>query len=74
MGGKTTKPVVQDSAAAVINEIEIHQAEIVNADLITILYIIALAHILQLIMFLFKIWRRNLKKKYLNRANSVEIL
>jgi len=74
MGGKTSKPLVKDSAAAVINQIEIHQAEIVNADLITILYIIAAVHILQLCITLYKIWSKNLKKRYLTRAKSTEIL
>lgn len=74
MGGKTSKPEVKDNAGSIINEVEIHQAQIVNSDLIFILYVIAIVHIIQLVMTFYKIWSKNMKKRYLTRARSVEIL
>lgn len=74
MGGKSSKPEVKTNAGAIINELQIHQAEVINTDLIVILYIIAIVHLIQLVMAIYKMWTRNLKKRYLTRAKSVEIL
>lgn len=64
----------QQTTGTVINEVQIHQAEIVNEDLKAVLYILAATHIIQLIIVFYKIWAKNLKKKYLERSKSVELL
>lgn len=74
MGGKTSKPVVKDNAGSIINEIEIHQAEITNSDLIFILYVVAIVHVIQLVLAIYKMWSKNMKKRYMARAKSVELL
>lgn len=75
MGGKPVKPsVVQDNTGSIVNEVQIHQAEIVNPDLKYILYMLVTIQIIQLFIVFYKVWARNLKKKYVTRAKSMELL
>ena len=74
MGGKSSKPVIKDNAGSIINEIDIHQAEITNTDLIFILYVVAIVHVIQLVMAIYKMWSKNMKKRYMARAKSMDQL
>lgn len=65
----------QQTTGTVINEVEIHQAEVVNKDLKIVLYLLLVTiQLIQLIMVIYKIWCKNLKKKYLKRAQSQELI
>lgn len=74
MGKTQSKAPKIDNTGTVINTIDVHQAEIVNADVIWILYLLAIIQTVQLVIVLIKVWQRNLKKKYMQRSKSQELI
>lgn len=70
MGGKQSK--ITDPAANIVNEIEVNQ-EMANFALIeTTLVIISVLMCLSVALKLYSMHNKMLKRKYLNRINSVE--
>jgi len=61
MGSKTSKP---ENTGTVINDIQIQPASVENTDLIVCIYIITALLIVQFVYKLYKIFHRNMKKKY----------
>lgn len=74
MGTTPSKQASQQTTGTVINEVEIHQAEIVNSDIRIVLYLIVIILVIQMVMTIYKMWCKNLKRKYLARAPSRELL
>lgn len=74
MGKTQSKTTKSDNAGTIVNSIDIQQAEIVNADLIWILYILATIQSIRLVIVLYKMWQRNMKKRYIKRAQSQELI
>lgn len=75
MGKTASKP--SDNSGTVVNTVEvneIHQAEVVNSDLFIILYIIVIMSATKLTIQLYKMWQRNLKRRYMTRAQSVDLV
>lgn len=70
MGKQSSKPIKNENSGGIVNEIQIHQAEIVNSEIPVILYCLLLIQILQLLITFYKMWKRNLKKRYLIKANQ----
>lgn len=68
--GKTNSKQA-NNAGTVVNEIEIHQAEIVNTELFVLLYVIVFLCVVKVLLELQKKWRRSLKKRY---SGSVAVL
>lgn len=55
---------VQDNTGTVVNDIQIQPATIENTDLVVCIHIITVILALQLIYKAYKIFHKNLKKKY----------
>jgi hypothetical protein len=71
MGKQQSKAVEQ--TGTVVNNVElndIHQAEVVNSDLILLMYVLAIIQILSFIAKVYKMWKKHLKGKYLKRSQS----
>lgn len=68
MGARTSK----SNTGAVQNEIQIYNAELSNQDIIILLYIIALVGLANLTLNLYKMWKRSLKRKYMQRTMSTD--
>jgi len=63
MGNSQPKATVQN-AGTVINEVEVQPATLENTDIILCLYIITFAVVIQFIYKVYKIYHKNLKKRY----------
>lgn len=75
MGNTKSVSSKPENSGTVVNDIEIiNQAEIVNKDIIVLIYIIVCVHIIKLSISLYKMWQRNLKKRYVQRAQSTDKL
>lgn len=72
MGKTVSKPSA--NSGTVVNTVEIHQAEVVNSDLFIILYIIVIISAIKLTFQIYKMWQRNLKRRYITRAQSVDLV
>jgi len=63
MGNQQPKATVQN-AGTVVNEVQIQPATLENTDLILCVYVITFAVIAQIIYKIYKIYHKNLKKRY----------
>lgn len=61
MGGKSTKV---DNEGNIVNTIEVQPATLTNVDILICLYIITTLSILSFLYKLYKVWHKNIKKKY----------
>lgn len=66
-----------ENLGAVVNTVEInevHQAEVVNTELFVALYILVALSIIKLVIQMYKLWKNNLKRKYMRRAVSMDVV
>lgn len=66
-----------ENLGAVVNTVEInevHQAEVVNTELFVALYILVALSIIKLTIQMYKLWKNNLKRKYMRRAVSMDVV
>jgi len=73
MGAKPSVKTAENTGA-IVNEIEVHQAEVVNTDLTILLYLIFISQVLNLLIKIYKAWQKNLKRKYADRYKSADQL
>lgn len=74
--GKTQSRQAENTGA-VVNTVEInevHQAEVVNTELFVALYILVALSIIKLTIQMYKLWKNNLKRKYMRRAVSMDVV
>lgn len=72
--GKTQSKQV-DNTGTVVNTVEIsevHQAELIDTELFVLLYILVILGLINLLIRLYKVWQRNMKRKYVRRAASMD--
>lgn len=65
----------QSNAGTVVNTVEvneIHKAEVVNSELFIILYMMLTLCVINLTIKVYKLWQKNLKRRYITRALSTE--
>lgn len=74
MGNTKSQQSEPVNSGTVVNEIEIQQSEITNQDLIWLLYIISITHLIKFFITMYKLWKNNLKKKYIQRSATLENL
>lgn len=73
--GKTQSKAVDNTGTVQNNiELEIHQAEIVNTELFIILYIMLVIQVANLACKIYKAWHHNLKRRYITRAQSIDLV
>lgn len=69
MGFSHSKAV--DNTAKVLNDIE---AKLVNTALFVLLYVMVAVLIIYLLSKLYKVWHRNVKHRYVTRAQSLDLV
>lgn len=74
MGNYKTKTAAPTNTGTVVNTVDIHLAHIVNQDLQVILFMLVTIQMIQLGITIYRMWRSNIKKKYLQRTKSMELL
>lgn len=70
MGNRSTK--IQDPKANVINEIEIDQKQVNTERMEICLVIITIFTVLTFALRVYAIHNKNLKKRYMSRANNLD--
>lgn len=74
MGKSQSKPT--DNSGTVVNNVavKVQQAEIVDSELFTLLYILVAIQIMSCIYKLYKTWHRHVKRRYVTRAPSMDLV
>lgn len=73
--GKSQSKATDNSGTVVNNvEVKLQQAEIVDSELFALLYILVTIQIMSFIYKLYKTWHRSVKRRYITRAPSMDLV
>lgn len=61
---------IDNKGSKVVNDIFIQPTSLENGDIIFLVYVITIVVVLHLALKLYKMWHNNVRKRYLNRAQS----
>lgn len=73
MGGWFSSSKEVENTGTVVNELTIQPATIENKDILILLYIITGIAVFYFVIDIYKMWRKNIKKQYLQRAEERRI-